>query len=76
MKFTPFIAWAILAYGTVADDAQKVLSEESSASSESATPSVLASLPTFTVSSFLHRPSIDTSPYPPPPKLAVHPSVS
>ncbi|KAK7744968.1 hypothetical protein SLS53_003201 [Cytospora paraplurivora] len=50
MRFTPFIAWAVLAYGSVADDAQKVLSEESSSSSvtESATPSADASLPTFT----------------------------
>lgn len=51
MRFTPIVAWAILAYGSVADDAQKVLSDESSSSAaESATSSVDASLPTFTVS--------------------------
>jgi hypothetical protein len=51
MRFTPIAAWAILAYGSVADDAQKVLSDESSSSAaESATSSVDASLPTFTVS--------------------------
>lgn len=51
MRFTPIVAWAVLAYGSLADDAQKVLSDESSASAaESATASVDASLPTFTVS--------------------------
>lgn len=56
MRFTPFIAWAVLAYGTVADDAQKVLNDESSSSlAESATSSADASIPTFTVSS-LRRP--------------------
>jgi hypothetical protein len=55
MRFTPIVAWAILAYGSVADEAQKVLSDESSASAaESATSSVDASLPTFTVSSSPH----------------------
>ncbi|KUI67353.1 hypothetical protein VM1G_02652 [Cytospora mali] len=48
MRFTPFIAWAVLAYGAVADDAQKVLSDESSSAAESATASADASLPTFT----------------------------
>ncbi|KAK7719931.1 hypothetical protein SLS64_002112 [Diaporthe eres] len=49
MRFTPIVAWAVLAYGSVADDAQKVLSDESSSSAaESATSSVDASLPTFT----------------------------
>lgn len=52
MRFTPIVAWAVLAYGSLADDAQKVLSDESSSSAaESATASVDASLPTFTVSS-------------------------
>lgn len=52
MKLTPFIAAAILAYGAVADDAQKPLSDESSSSAaESATSAVDTSLPTFTVSS-------------------------
>lgn len=52
MRFTPIAAWAVLAYGSVADDAQKVLSDESSSSAaESATSSVDTSLPTFTVSS-------------------------
>lgn len=51
MRFTPIVAWAVLAYGSVADDAQKVLSDESfSSAAESATSSVDASLPTFTVS--------------------------
>lgn len=53
MRFTPIVAWAVLAYGSLADDAQKVLSDESSASAaESATASVDTSLPTFTVSLF------------------------
>lgn len=50
MRFTPIVAWAVLAYGSLADDAQKVLSDESSSAAESATASVDASLPTFTVS--------------------------
>ncbi|KAK2610575.1 hypothetical protein N8I77_003993 [Diaporthe amygdali] len=49
MRFTPILAWAVLAYGSVADDAQKVLKDESSSSAvESATSSVDTSLPTFT----------------------------
>lgn len=51
MKLTPFIAAAILAYGAAADEAQKPLSDESSSAAESATSSVDASMPTFTVSS-------------------------
>lgn len=50
MRFTPFIATAILAYGAVADEAQKPLTEESSSVAEAATASADASLPTFTVS--------------------------
>lgn len=51
MRFTPILAWAVLAYGSVAEDAQKVLKDESSSSAaESATSSVDTSLPTFTVS--------------------------
>lgn len=58
MRFTPIVAWAVLAYGSLADDAQKVLSDESSASAaESATASVDTSLPTFTVSLFPQPPS-------------------
>lgn len=49
MKFTPFIAAAILAYGATADEAQKPLTGDESAA-DSATSSVDASLPTFTVS--------------------------
>lgn len=51
MRFTPFIAAAVLAYGAVADEAQKPLGEESSSATEAATSSVDASVPTFTVSS-------------------------
>lgn len=51
MRFTPIIAAAILAYGAVADEAQKPLGGEDSSSVEAATSSVDASLPTFTVSS-------------------------
>lgn len=59
MRFTPIVAWAILAYGSVADDAQKVLSDESSSSAaESATSSVDASLPTFTVSLTPNNPDL------------------
>lgn len=60
MRFTPIVAWAVLAYGSLADDAQKVLSDESSASAaESATASVDTSLPTFTVSLFPQPPAPD-----------------
>lgn len=60
MRFTPIVAWAVLAYGSLADDAQKVLSDESSASAaESATASVDTSLPTFTVSLFPNPPAPD-----------------
>lgn len=48
MKFTPFIAAAILAYGASADEAQKPIADESSP--EAATSSVNSALPTFTVS--------------------------
>lgn len=52
MKFTPFIAAAILAYGAAADEAQKPLGDESSSSAaEAATSSINTALPTFTVSS-------------------------
>lgn len=51
MKFTPFIAAAILAYGAHADEEQKPLADESSSSvAEAATSSVNTALPTFTVS--------------------------
>lgn len=50
MRFTPFIAAAILAYGAAADEAQKPLAGESSSSAAEAATSVEASLPTFTVS--------------------------
>lgn len=66
MRFTPIVAWAILAYGSVADDAQKVLSDESSSSAaESATSSVDASLPTFTVSLTPTPPDFSTKEAPP-----------
>lgn len=51
MKLTPFIAAAIMAYGAAADEAQKPLSDESASAAESATSSVDAAMPTFTVSS-------------------------
>lgn len=60
MRFTPFIAAAVLAYGAAADEAQKPLSGESSSSSAAeASTSADASMPTFTVSS--------NPPLPPPP---------
>lgn len=59
MRFTPFIAAAILAYGAVADEAQKPLTDESSSAAEAATSSVDASLPTFTVSSIPVSPETD-----------------
>lgn len=56
MKFTPFIAAAILAYGASADEAQKPLADESTSSAaEAATSSVNTALPTFTVSLRLDR---------------------
>lgn len=54
MKFTPFIAAAILAYGAAADEAQKPLTGDEGAA-EAASSSVDASLPTFTVSQ-IHSP--------------------
>lgn len=51
MKFTPFIAAAILAYGASADEAQKpIVDESTSSAAEAATSSVNTALPTFTVS--------------------------
>lgn len=51
MRFTPFIAAAVLAYGAVADEAQKPIGDDSSSATEAATSSVDASMPTFTVRS-------------------------
>lgn len=51
MKFTPFIAAAILAYGASADEDQKpIVDESTSSAAEAATSSVNTALPTFTVS--------------------------
>lgn len=50
MRLNAFAAAAILAYGAYADDAQKVIKEESSSTVVEASTAVAAQLPTFTVS--------------------------
>ena len=60
MRLNAFAAAAILAYGAYADDAQKVIKEESSSTVAESSSSVAASLPTFTVSQPIHFPNCTT----------------
>ena len=50
MRLNAFAAAAILAYGAYADDAQKVIKDESSSTVVESSTAVAAQLPTFTVS--------------------------